>query len=255
MRIVVIGGTGRIGSQVVHGLTEHGHDAVAAAPSTGVNTLTGEGLADVLGDAQVVVDVSNSPTLDGAAREFFRTATPNLLQAETAAGVGHHVALSVVGTDRLAEHSEYFEAKLAQETLIADGPIPYTIVRATQFFEFLGTIADSSTVGDSVHLPPAQIQPMASADVAEAVAIAAVNAPVNGITEVGGPRAYPLPDCIGTVLTAHGDARKVVTDPEATYWGIHIEERTLVPGAGATLFDIRLEDWILESAATAQRKT
>jgi uncharacterized protein YbjT (DUF2867 family) len=251
MRIVVIGGTGRVGSKLVHGLTEHGHDAVAAAPSTGVNTLTGEGLSDVLEGAQVVVDVSNSPTLDGAAKEFFHTATTNLLKAEADAGVAHHVALSVVGTDELAQQSEYFEAKLAQEKLISEGPVPYSIVRATQFFEFLDTIADYSTVDGTVHLPPALIQPMASADVAEAVAIAAVNAPVNGITEVGGPQAFGFQAIIGTALTARGDTREVITDPDATYWGIHIDKRTLVPGEGATLFDTRFEDWILESAAKA----
>lgn len=251
MRIVVIGGTGRIGSKLVHGLTEHGHDAIAAAPSTGVNTLTGEGLADAVKDAQVVVDVSNSPTLDGAAKEFFHIATTNILEAEAQAGVGHHVALSVVGTDRLATESEYFEAKLAQEKLISEGPVPYSIVRATQFFDFLTTIADGSTDGDTVRLPAALIQPMASADVAEAVAIAAVNAPANGITEVGGPQAFALPVIIRTALAAHGDTRTVVADPEGMYWGIHIDERTLVPGPDATLFDTRFEDWISEAAARA----
>ncbi len=251
MRIVVIGGTGLIGSQLVHDLTEHGHDAIAAAPSTGVNTFTGEGLRDVLEGAQVVVDVSNSPTLDDAAKEFFHTATTNLLQAEADAGVGHHVALSVVGTDRLAPKSGYFEAKLAQEALISAGPIPYSIVHATQFFEFVKAIADSATVGDEVHLPPALIQPMASTDVAEAVAIAAVNAPINGITEVGGPQQFRMPDLIRTALIARGDTREVVADPAAGYWGVHIDERDLVPGAGATLFDTRFEDWILEVAATA----
>jgi uncharacterized protein YbjT (DUF2867 family) len=251
MKIVVIGGTGLIGSKLVHGLTEHGHDAVAAAPSSGVNTITGEGLSDVLAGAQAVVDVSNSPTLDGAAMEFFNKATTNLLAAEAEAGVAHHVALSVVGTDRLAPQSEYFQAKLAQETLISAGPIPYTIVHATQFFEFLKTIADSSTVGDTVRLPSALIQPMASADVAEAVAIAAVGAPVNGITEVGGPEQFGLPELIRTALIARGDARQVVADPDARYWGVEIDERTLVPGDGATLFDIRFENWILETAAKA----
>lgn len=251
MRIVVIGGTGLIGSQVVHGLTEHGHDAIAAAPSTGVNTLTGEGLAEAVKGAQVVVDVSNSPTLDDAAKEFFHAATTNLLEAEADAGVGHHVALSVVGTDRLAPKSGYFDAKLAQEALISAGRIPYSIVHATQFFEFVKAIADSATLGNEVHLPPALIQPMASADVAEAVAIAAVNAPVNGITEVGGPEQFRLPDLIRTALTARGDTREVVADPAAGYWGVHIDERDLVPDAGATLFDTRFEDWILVAAAKA----
>jgi uncharacterized protein YbjT (DUF2867 family) len=252
MRIVVIGGTGLVGSKLVHDLTEHGHDAVAAAPSTGVNTVTREGLSDVLTGASVVVDVSNSPSFEeAAATEFFNTATTNLLTAEAEAGVGHHVALSVVGTDRLAPQSGYFRAKLAQEKLIGAGPIPYTIVHATQFFEFLKTIADSATVDDTVRLPSRLIQPMASADVAEAVAIAAVGNPVNGITEVGGPEQFRLPELIQTALTARGDARQVVADPAARYWGVDIEERTLVPGDGATLFDIRFEDWILETAAKA----
>lgn len=250
MRIVVIGGTGLVGSKLVHGLTEHGHDAVAAAPSTGVNTVTGEGLADALAGASVVVDVSNSPSFEeDAATTFFRESTTNLQRAEAAAGVGHHVALSVVGTEQLARQSGYFRAKLLQEKLIAAGPVPHTIVHATQFFEFLNTIADSATVGDAVRLPSALIQPMASADVAEAVAIAAVGDPVNGITEVGGPEAFRLPEVIRTLLTARGDARSVVADPAAQYWGVDIDERTLVPGDGAALFDIRLEDWILETAA------
>jgi uncharacterized protein YbjT (DUF2867 family) len=242
MRIVVIGGTGLIGSKVVHGLSEHGHDAVAAAPSTGVNTVTGEGLSDVLTGAEVVIDVSNSPTLDGAAKAFFRTATTNLLTAEAEAGVTHHVALSVVGTDRLARDSEYFQAKLAQEQLIGAGPIPYTIVHATQFFEFLPAIADSATVNGTVRLPNALMQPMASADVAEAVAIAALNEPVNGVIEVGGPQRFRLPEIIGIALTASGDTRPVVTDPAAGYWGVQIDESTLVPTEGATLFDTRFQD-------------
>ena len=251
MKIVVIGGTGLVGSKVVNALTEHGHDAVPAAPSTGVNTVTGEGLPDALRGADVVVDVSNSPTLDDAAREFFRAATTNLLTAEKDAGVGHHVALSVVGTDRLAAQSGYFDAKLLQEKLISESPIPYTIVHATQFFEFINTLADSATVDDTVRMPPALFQPMAAVDVADGVAIAAVNEPVNGITEIGGPEAFRLPDLIRTALTAHGDAREVVADPAARYWGIELEERTLVPGDGATLFDTRFEDWILETAAKA----
>lgn len=250
MKIVVIGGTGLVGSKVVRGLTEHGHVAIAASPSSGVNTVTGEGLSDVLAGADVVVDVSNSPSFDGsAAEEFFRTATTNLLRAEAAAGVGHHVALSVVGTDYLARQSGYFQAKLAQEELLHSGPIPYTIVHATQFFEFLTTIADSATVGDTVRLPQALIQPIASADVAEAVAIAATNSPVNGITEIGGPELFTLADLIHTALTARGDTREVVADPHAQYWGVDIEERTLIPGDGAALFDTRFADWILETAA------
>jgi uncharacterized protein YbjT (DUF2867 family) len=205
----------------------------------------------VLAGANAVIDVSNSPTLDGAAKEFFKTATTNLLEAEAQAGVTHHVALSVVGTDQLAEQSEYFQAKQAQEKLISGGPIPYTIVHATQFFEFVGTIADSATVEGTVRLPNAFIQPMASADVAEAVAIAAVNDPVNGTMEIGGPERFRMPDLIRTALTARGDSREVVVDPSAGYWGVEIDETTLVPGDGATLFDIRFEDWILEAAAKA----
>jgi len=251
MRIVVIGGTGFVGSKLVHTLEEHGHDAVAAAPSTGVNTLTGEGLAAVLTGADVVVDVSNSPTLDDAALDFFRTATTNLLTAEKAAGVRHHVALSVVGTDRLAPQSGYFQAKLLQEKLISEGPTPFSIVRATQFFEFIKTLADSATEGDVVRTPTALFQPMAGVDVAEGVAITAVNEPVNGIVEIAGPEAFTLAGAISTSLTARGDTRTVIADPEARYWGIALEERTLVPADGATLFDTRLEEWILEAAAKA----
>lgn len=251
MKIVVIGGTGLIGSKLVQALTERGHHAVAAAPSTGVNAVTGEGLAEVVADAAVVVDVTNSPSFEeDAATQFFNASTTNLLAAEAEAGVTHHVALSVVGTDQLAPQSGYFRAKLAQEKLLAAGPIPYTIVHATQFFEFLGTIADSATVDGTVRLPAALIQPMASGDVAEAVAIAAVGAPVNGIVEVGGPQQFRLPDLIRTALTARGDRRDVVADPEARYWGVEIDERTLVPGEGAALFDTRFEDWLLQTAAT-----
>ncbi|SBS76033.1 NAD-dependent epimerase/dehydratase [uncultured Mycobacterium sp.] len=249
MKIVVIGGTGLVGSKLVQALSSRGHDAVAAAPSTGVNTITGEGLAEALAGASVVVDVSNSPALDDSAIEFFRTATTNLLTAEKNAGVGHHVALSVVGTAELATQSGYFQAKLLQEKLISEGPIPFSIVHATQFFEFLNTLADSATVGDTVVLPPAYFQPMAGADVAEGVAIAAVGEPVNGIAEIGGPDMVLLPDLIRTALVARGDSRTVVADPAAQYWGIDIGERTLVPGPGATLFDTRFEDWILEAAA------
>ncbi len=250
MKIVVIGGTGRIGSKAVQILAEQGHEVVAAAPSTGVNAVTGEGLSDVLAGASVVADLSNSPSFDdGPSMEFFTKSTTNLLAAEAEAGVQHHVALSVVGTDFLARQSGYFLAKQAQEDLISAGPIPYTIVHATQFFEFLGFIADSATEGNTVTLPPALCQPMAAADVSKAMANAALGDPVNGIVEVGGPKAYPLPDLIRTVLTAHGDSRDVVSDPAAKYWGVAIEERTLVPDDGATLLDTKLEDWILESSA------
>jgi len=251
MKIVVIGGTGLIGRKVVQDLTEHGHDAISASPSSGVNTVTGEGLADVFAGADVVVDVSNSPTLDDAAMDFFTAATTNVLAAEAAAGVKHHVALSVVGTDRLAPQSGYFQAKLLQEKLISEGPIPFTIVHATQFFEFINTLADSATVGDTVRMPPALFQPMAGADVAEGVAIAAMNEPVNGMVEIGGPEAFRLSDAMRIALTARGDSREVVADPEARYWGIELEERTLVPSDGATLFDTRFEEWIPEAAAKA----
>jgi uncharacterized protein YbjT (DUF2867 family) len=249
MKIVVIGGTGLIGSKLVHRLTELGHEAVAAAPSTGVDTYTGEGLTAVLSGAEVVVDVSNSPTLDDAAKEFFRVATANLLAAEADAGVGHHVALSVVGTDQLASQSGYFQAKLAQEELIAAGPIPYTIVHATQFFEFADTLADSATVDGVVRMPPVYFQPMAAVDVARGVADAAGSTPVNGTVEIGGPEAMLLTDLLRAALTARGDSRPVVDDPAAKYWGIDLGERTLVPGPDATLFDTRFEDWITEAAA------
>ena len=252
MKIVVIGGTGLIGSKVVQALTEQGHDAVAAAPSTGVNAVTGEGLSDVLAGASVVADVSNSPSFDdGPSMEFFTKSTTNLLAAEADAGVKHHVALSVVGTDFLAPQSGYFLAKQTQEDLISAGPIPYTILHATQFFEFLNFIADSATEGNTVRLPSALCQPMAAVDVAEAVAAAAVSDPANGISEVGGPQAYPLPDLIRIALTAHGDPRDVVADPAAKYWGVAIEERTLVPDDGAKLSTTRFEDWVLETAAKA----
>jgi uncharacterized protein YbjT (DUF2867 family) len=252
VRIVVIGGTGLIGSKVVQALIAQGHEAVAAAPSTGVNAVTGEGLSDVLVGASVVADVSNSPSFDdGPSMEFFTKSTTNLLAAEADAGVGHHVALSVVGTDFLAPHSGYFLAKQTQEDIISAGPIPYTILHATQFFEFLNVIADSATERNTVRLPSALCQPMAAGDVAELVAAAAVSDPVNGISEIGGPRAYPLPELIGIALTAHGDPREVVADPAAKYWGVAIEERTLVPDEGATRSKTKLEDWLLETPANA----
>jgi uncharacterized protein YbjT (DUF2867 family) len=250
MKIVVIGGTGLVGSKVVHLLDEHGHEAVAASPNTGVNTLTGEGLSEALAGAAIVVDVSNSPSLDGdAAIDFFTTATPNLLAAEKDAGVGHHVALSVVGTEELAKERGYFQAKLAQEQLISESGQPYTILHATQFFEFVMGIADEATDGGVVRVAPAYFQPMASADVAEAVAIAAVNAPLNGIREVGGPEIYRLDELIRKALAAHNDSRTVVPDPDAGYWGAPVGEYTLTPGRGAVLFDTRFEEWILEVAA------
>jgi uncharacterized protein YbjT (DUF2867 family) len=251
MKVVVIGGTGLIGSKLVTKLREHGHEALAASPSSGVNSVTGEGLEQALEGANVVVDVSNSPSFEEqAATDFFLASTRNLLAAESRAGVRHHVALSVVGTDRLLE-SGYFRAKMAQERLIKASTVPHSIVHATQFFEFVQTLADSSTVDGVVRMPPAYFQPMAAVDVAEGVAIAAVGAPVNGITEIGGPQAFLLPDLIRTALVARGDTREVIADPTALYWGIELEERTLCPGDGATLFDTRFEDWILEAAAKA----
>ncbi|MGV0813871.1 SDR family oxidoreductase [Mycolicibacterium boenickei] len=253
MRIVVIGGTGLVGSKLVHALTERGHEAVGASPRTGVNAVTGAGLPEVLAGASVVVDVSNSPSFeDDAAMEFFNKSTTNLLAAEAEAGVSHHVALSVVGTDFLARHSGYFKAKLTQEELISAGPIPFSIVRATQFFEFLRTIADSATVDHTVRLPSAFIQPVSSADLAESIATVAVTDPVNGMTEVGGPERFRLPDLIRTALTARGDAREVIADPAAPYWGIPVDEGTLVPSDGATLSETRFADWILEVAATGR---
>jgi uncharacterized protein YbjT (DUF2867 family) len=245
VKIVVIGGTGLVGSKLVALLDEHGHEAIAAAPNTGVNTLTGEGLAEALTNAAVVVDVSNSPSLEGdAALQFFQTSTSNLLAAEAAAGVGHHVALSVVGTGELAAAgSGYFRAKLAQETLIAKAHVPYSIVHATQFFEFLKRIADDATVGTTVRLPPVLIQPIAADDVAKAVGRVAVGAPLNGIVEVAGPQQFRFDELIRMNLREHDDRRTVVADSHARYFGAELSERSLVPGNDARLGQIRLEDW------------
>jgi uncharacterized protein YbjT (DUF2867 family) len=244
MKIVVIGGTGLIGSQLVSKLTEDGHEAVAASPNTGVNTLTGQGLAEVLKGAQVIVDVSNSPSWEEqAVMSFFKTSTNHLLKYGVAAGVGHLVALSVVGTDRLTE-SPYFRAKIAQEKLIEESSLPYSIVHATQFFEFVKGIADFSTQGNQVHLAPVLIQPMASDDVAKAVGRVSVGTPVNGIVEVAGPEKFRLDELIRLGLSALGDAREVVTDPNALYYGVRVSERTLVPEDDATLGEIRFKDWL-----------
>jgi uncharacterized protein YbjT (DUF2867 family) len=244
MRIVIIGGTGLIGTKAVARLHEEGHDAVPASPASGVNTLTGEGLAEVLEGAAVVVDVSNSPSLeDAAALNFFRTSTANLLQAEAAAGVGHHVALSVVGTDRLTE-SGYFRAKIAQEQLIERSPIPYSIVHATQFFEFLESIADGATVGNTVQLAPVLVQPIAADDVARAVASVSVGSPVNGMVEVAGPEQFRLDDLIRRKLSVRGDPREVIGDPRARYFGAALSERTLLPGEDPALGEIRFVDWL-----------
>ncbi len=245
MRIVVIGGTGLVGSKLVDVLTGRGHRAVAASPRTGVNSVTGKGLTEALTGADVVVDVSNSPSFDdAAATEFFRTSTTNLLTAERLTGVTHHVALSVVGTERLAPQSGYFQAKLMQEELIGTGPIPYSLVRATQFFEFLPAIADAGTAADTVRLPPALIQPMAAVDVAEALAGIALGDPVDGGIEIAGPQRFALDDLIRALFTARGDRRAVLRDADAKYWGIDVSERTLIPGDGARVFGTRLAAWL-----------
>jgi uncharacterized protein YbjT (DUF2867 family) len=244
MKIVVIGGTGLIGSKLVKKLREHGQDVVAASPTSGVNTLTGEGLADALKGASVVVDVTNSPSWeDGAVLKFFETSTRNLLDNEAAAGVGHHVALSVVGTERLVE-SGFFRAKLVQENLIKASSISYSIVRATQFFEFVKNIADFSTDGNKVRLPPALIQPMAADDVASALVGIAISSPMNGTVEIGGPEQFRLDELIRRDLAARKDPREVISDPHGRYFGIAVSERTLVPNDDARLGQARFEDWL-----------
>jgi uncharacterized protein YbjT (DUF2867 family) len=249
MKIVVIGGSGLIGSKLVTKLREHGHDPVAASPNSGVNTLTGEGLAEVLKGASVVVDVSNSPSFeDAAVLEFFKTSTGNLLTYEAAAGVGHHVALSVVGSDRLPD-SGYLRAKIAQEKLIKESSIPYSIVRATQFFEFVKSIADSATDGNTVRLPPVRFQPMAADDVASAVGRVAMGSPLNGIVEIAGPEQFRFDELIRRGLSARKDPREVIADPHARYFGTELSERSLVPGDDALLGETRFEDWLSRSAS------
>src|SRR5215467_8050496 len=249
MKIVVIGGSGLIGSKLVIKLREHGHEAIAASPNSGVNTVTGEGLAEVLKGASVVVDVSNSPSWeDAAVLKFFQTSTNNLLTYEAAAGVGHHIALSVVGTDRLAE-SGYFRAKIAQEKLINASSIPYTIVHATQFFEFLKGLADLSVVDGKVHLPHVLFQPMAADDVATAVGKIAVGTPVNGVVEIGGPEQFRVDELVRQRLASLKDPREVVADPDALYSGAKIGERTLVPGSNARLGETHFETWLTQPAA------
>ncbi|HEY7193447.1 MAG TPA: SDR family oxidoreductase [Gemmatimonadales bacterium] len=244
MRIVVIGGTGLIGSKVVARLREEGHDVLPASPASGVNTLTTQGLPEALAGAAVVVDVSNSPSLeDAAVLNFFQTSTANLLAAEPAAGVQHHVALSVVGTDRLTE-SGYFRAKLVQERLIGRSVVPYSIVHATQFFEFLEAIADGATVRDTVRLAPVLVQPIAADDVARAVASIAVGRPMGGIVEVAGPEQFRLDDLVRRKLSVRGDPREVVADPRARYFGAALSERTLLPGEDPALGEIRFVDWL-----------
>jgi uncharacterized protein YbjT (DUF2867 family) len=251
MRIVVIGGSGLIGSKLVNKLGGHGHETIAASPDSGVNTLTGEGLEDALEGASVVVDVSNAPAWeDAAVMEFFTTSTGTVLAAEAAAGIAHHVALSVVGTERLTE-SGYFRAKLAQEKLIAESSIPYSIVRATQFYEFMKRIAEDATEGNTVRLPPALIQPMAAADVASAIGRVSVGAPVNGMVEVAGPEPFRLDELIRGVLTKRNDPREVVTDPQARYFGINPSDGALLPGPDARLGETRFSEWLAEQLATA----
>jgi uncharacterized protein YbjT (DUF2867 family) len=244
MKIVVIGGHGRIGSKIVEKLGEHGHDAVAADLSTGINTLTGEGLAEAFEGADAVVDVSNSPSFeDDAVMDFFRTSTRNILVAEQAARVGHHVAMSVVGSDRLPD-SGYLRAKVAQEELIEGSSIPYTIVRSTQFYEFVDSIAAAATDGDTVRVPAASIQPVAAEDAARAVGRIAVGRPVNGTVEVAGPRPYRFDELIRQALNAHDDPRTVVADPDARYFGTTLTNGSLLPGENAQLGETRFEDWL-----------
>jgi uncharacterized protein YbjT (DUF2867 family) len=241
MKIVVVGGTGLIGSKLVSWLGEHGHEAVAAAPNTGVNTLTGEGLAEAVAGAAVVVDVSNSPSFeDAAVLEFFETSTRNLLTTEAAAGVGHHVVLSVVGTARL-QKSGYFRAKSAQEKLIENSAIPYSIVHATQFFEFVRRMADSATDGDTARFAPVLFQPIAGDEVAQAVGRISVGTPLNGTVEVAGPEPLRMDEFFRQVL--RDDPRTVVTDPQASYFGAELGERTLLPGDDAIFGETRYRNW------------
>jgi uncharacterized protein YbjT (DUF2867 family) len=244
IKIVVIGGSGLIGTKLVNNLQQHGQEVVAASPSSGVNTITGEGLAKALTGAQVVVDVSNAPSWeDNAVLEFFETSARNLFAAESAADVGHHVALSVVGTERLLA-SGYFRAKMAQEDLIKASGIPYTIVRATQFLEFMGGIAQFSTVGQTVHLPPALVQPIAADDVARELAEVALSAPVNGTIEIAGPERAGLDELVGRFLRATKDPREVITDVDARYYGLVIDDQSLTPGASPRIGATSLEVWL-----------
>ena len=248
MKIVVIGGTGLIGSKFVEKLRNDGQEALAAAPNTGVNSLTGEGLAEALEGAQVVVDVANAPAWsDAEVLDFFQTSTGNLLAAEAAAGVGHHVALSVVGAERLTE-SGYMRAKVAQEDLVRAGPIPYTIVRATQFFEFIGRIADSGADGDTIRLSPALVQPEAAADVSSTLADVAVGAPLNDTVELAGPEAFRLDELAQRFLKANGDSRQVTADVHARYFGAELDDNSLTPGDGARIAPTHFEDWLSRSA-------
>jgi uncharacterized protein YbjT (DUF2867 family) len=255
MKIVVIGGSGLIGSKVVAKLGALGHEAIPASPNSGVNTLTGEGLAEVLKDAQVVVDVSNSPSFeDTAVMNFFQTSTRNLLSYEAAAGVGHHVALSVVGSERVRQ-SGYLRAKVAQEKLIKEGSIPYSIVHATQFFEFVDRIADEATTGNSVHLPPVLFQPMAAEDVANAVSTVATGSPLNGTIEIAGPQQFRFDELIRQRLSELNDPREVIADPHARYFGAELSENSLVPIRDAQLGETRFEDWLKQSTVKARLRS
>jgi uncharacterized protein YbjT (DUF2867 family) len=251
MKIVVIGGTGLIGSKTVAILRQRGHDVVAASPDTGVNSITGAGLAEAMAGAQVVIDLANAPSFDDeAVLNFFETSGRNLLAAEIAAGVRHHVALSIVGTDRAPDNG-YFRAKVAQEKLIEASGIPYTIIRSTQFLEFLGRIADSATTGNVVRVSPGLFQPIAADDVASMVADVALATPRNGIVEIAGPDRAPFNEFVASYLKAVGDPREVVCDPEARYFGGRVESRSLVPLGDARLGHIGIADWIGRSMAGA----
>lgn len=255
MKIVVFGGSGLIGAKLVKNLRERGHEVIAASPSTGINALTGEGLPEALAVAQVVVDVMNSPSWDDAAvLKFFDASTRNLVAAEAKAGVRHHVALSVVGTERLQE-SGYFRAKMAQERLIAASGIPHTIVRATQFFEFIDGIAQAGTDGQVVRLPPALMQPMSADDVAAALADYALGAPLNRIVEIAGPEALGIDEAVRRFLVATGDARQVITDIKAPYYGTKVSERSLTPDHADRLAPTRLDDWLGQRGNTGQPLT
>jgi uncharacterized protein YbjT (DUF2867 family) len=254
MKIVVIGGTGLIGSKLVAKLRRDGHEPLAASPASGVDVLTGDGLAEALDGAQVVVDVANAPAWgDAAVLGFFQRSSRNLLAAETAARVGHHVTLSIVGADRLPE-SGYLRAKVAQEEVVKAGPVPYTIVRATQFFEFIGRLADSNTDGDTVRVPPALVQPEAADDVASTLADVAVGAPLNDTVELAGPEAFPLDELARRVLEATGDPRRVIADVHSRYFGAELNDRSLSPGDDARIASTHFKDWLGQSGMTPNER-
>jgi len=250
MKIVVIGGSGLIGSRLVNVLRKHSHEVVSASPSSGINTITGEGLDEAMRDAEVVIDVSNSSSLeDTVALRFFETSTSNMLQAEGAAGVHHHIALSIVGVDRVPELG-YYRAKVAQEKLIKSGTVPYTIVRATQFFEFIPMLTDSNTKRDTVRLSSILMQPIAADDVVSALASAALGSPVNGTIEVAGPERFRLDELARQILQAKHDTRKVVADTQKKYFGAEINDETLTPGGNSRIGSMRFKDWLLRSVST-----